>query len=108
MPEINEIIPGLWLGSRPRVSTISKLQLKGIKAIVTVDVQPLPNREFSCFKLLFIHASDYPFVELIRSFENAIRFIEENVESGVLVHWYAYHSVVNLLLALLVCLEALQ
>ncbi|CDS37796.1 dual specificity protein phosphatase 12 [Echinococcus multilocularis] len=80
---------GLWLGSRPDVSKISTLHCKGIKAILTVDLQSLPLPAFSPFKRLYIPADDTPYENLLKSFEKAITFIEENIRSGVLVHWSA-------------------
>lgn len=84
---MDEVIPGLWLGSRPDFSIIPTLHRNGIKAILTVELQPLPLPTFYPFKRLYIHASDEPYENLLKSFEKSITFIEENIKGGVLVHW---------------------
>lgn len=84
---MNEIVPGLWLGSRPGVSKIPKLNFNKIRAILTIDLQPLPAEVFSSFRLMYIAANDTPYENLLKYFEKAIRFIDENLESGILVHW---------------------
>ncbi|VDM35371.1 unnamed protein product [Hydatigera taeniaeformis] len=86
---MNEVIPGLWLGSRPDFSKVSTLHCNGIKAILTVELQPLPLPTFFAFKRLYIPANDTPYENLMKSFEKAITFIEENIRGGVLVHCLA-------------------
>ncbi|KAM7542901.1 hypothetical protein Aperf_G00000018566 [Anoplocephala perfoliata] len=86
---MNEVIPGLWLGSRPEVSNIPRLHFSKIGAILTVDLKPLPAETFSSFKLMYIAANDTPYENLLKSFEKAIKFIDENLEPGILVHCLA-------------------
>ncbi|KAL5966589.1 Dual specificity protein phosphatase 12 [Taenia solium] len=86
---MTEVVPGLWLGSRPDPSKISMLHCNEIKAILTVGLEPLPFPSFQPFKRLYIRASDEPYENLLKSFEKAITFIEENIKGGVLVHCLA-------------------
>ncbi len=78
---------GLWLGGRPRACDIQKLKNAGIRAIITVDMSPLDDFTFMTFKRLYIKAADAPDQHLIDSFEEAINFIEQYIDEGVLVHW---------------------
>lgn len=84
---MNEILPGLWLGKRPEVSTIPNLHSNKISSILTIDRTPLPAGAFSSFKVMFLPANDTPYDNLLKYFEKSINFIEKNIESGVLVHW---------------------
>lgn len=85
---MNEILPGLWLGKRPEVANIPTLHSNKINCILTIDRTPLPAGAFSSFKIMFLPANDTPYDNLLKYFEKSINFIEENIESGVLVHWY--------------------
>lgn len=84
---MDPIVSGLWLGSRPDNRDLPRLKNLGIKAIVTVDTSPLDELAFMSFNRLFIYATDDPFENLLSSFEEAVKFIDENRADGVLVHW---------------------
>nr|CDS27914.1 dual specificity protein phosphatase 12 [Hymenolepis microstoma] len=86
---MNEILPGLWLGKRPDASSVLNLHSKKISAILTIDRTPLPSGVFSSFRVMFLPANDTPYDNLLKYFERSINFIEENIESGVLVHCQA-------------------
>lgn len=83
----NEIIPGLWLGSRPVGSRFRELKTRNIHTILTIEQFPLTDVEFRSFRQKFICALDLPNENILEHFEEAFKFIEENIENGILVHW---------------------
>lgn len=84
---MNEIIPGLWLGSRPTESQILHLREVSLCAILTIDTKPLRANRFKLFRKLFKYANDKLGYGLFESFKEAFKFIEKNLESGVSVYW---------------------
>lgn len=50
--------------------------------------QPLPTESRKDFAYMFIHALDTENMDLLQSFKEAIKFIEDGRQAGgVLVHW---------------------
>ncbi|VDK85968.1 unnamed protein product [Dibothriocephalus latus] len=83
---------GLYLGSRPRNCDLPKLRKAKIKAILTVDMSPLEDAVFNNYKRLYIKLADDPSQNILTVLEEALLFIEENIQEGaVLVHWYAFY-----------------
>ncbi|CAH8593789.1 unnamed protein product, partial [Dicrocoelium dendriticum] len=90
---MNEISPGLWIGSYPFKEDISKLTRSGIKSVLTLDITPLPESIFGCFSLKFIFLRDEPGQDLLFVLEDALSFIESSLKAGgILVHWYNVSS----------------
>lgn len=85
--QMNEISPGLWIGSYPFKEDISKLMRSGIRAVLTLDITPLPESIFGCFRLKFIFLRDEPSQDLLFVLEDALSFIESSLNAGgILVH----------------------
>ncbi|KAF5394046.1 Dual specificity phosphatase catalytic domain protein [Paragonimus heterotremus] len=83
---MNEILPGLWLGSYP-FKDESNLMRVGIKSILTLDLTPLPADTFKTFDKKFIYLIDEPGQNVLDILEDALMFIETSLqEGGVLVH----------------------
>ncbi|KAF7233630.1 hypothetical protein EG68_11843 [Paragonimus skrjabini miyazakii] len=83
---MNEILPGLWLGSYP-FKDESNLMRVGIKSILTLDLTPLPADIFKTFDKKFIHLIDEPDQDVLDILEDALMFIETSLQKGgVLVH----------------------
>ncbi|CAL8083383.1 unnamed protein product [Calicophoron daubneyi] len=84
---MNEIVPGLWLGSYPFKEGIPQLFRNGIKSILTVDIAPLSEPEFNYFKLKFFNLRDEPSEDILDWLAEALDFIEHSLAvGGILVH----------------------
>ncbi|KAM3183759.1 hypothetical protein ACTXT7_009720 [Hymenolepis weldensis] len=84
--DMNEIIPGLWLGSYPYYLSFRHPEDVNIRAILTIQDRPLPKDPFTHFRQMFISGVDVPFRNLLKDFKNAFLFIEDHIRNGVLVH----------------------
>ncbi|VUZ40452.1 unnamed protein product, partial [Hymenolepis diminuta] len=82
---LNEIISGLWLGSRPDISAFPVLRRRKITAILTVETNPL-SLCFGYYKTMFIKAKDDWTQDLLDSLNRAFNFIDQNISKGILVH----------------------
>ncbi|KAM3180229.1 hypothetical protein ACTXT7_016697, partial [Hymenolepis weldensis] len=82
---MQQIIPGLWLGSRPDESQVEHLRKKNISSILTIEKTPLSLR-LPSFKRMFISIDDLPGENIFVHFERAFNFIDANISKGVLVH----------------------
>nr|VZI33198.1 unnamed protein product [Spirometra erinaceieuropaei] len=81
---------GLYLGGRPRNCDLPKLRKAKIKSILTVDLSPLEDAVFNCYKRLYIKLADDPSQNILSVLEEALLFVEENIQEGaVLVHCLA-------------------
>ncbi|KAF8563556.1 hypothetical protein P879_09384, partial [Paragonimus westermani] len=84
--EMNEILPGLWLGSHPFKDEPNLIRV-GIKSILTLDLTPLPVDAFKTFDKKFIYLIDEPGQDVLDILEDALMFIETSLQKGgVLVH----------------------
>ncbi|KAA3681259.1 uncharacterized protein DEA37_0001324, partial [Paragonimus westermani] len=86
--EMNEILPGLWLGSHPFKDAPNLIRV-GIKSILTLDLTPLPVDAFKTFDKKFIYLIDEPGQDVLGILEDALMFIETSIQKGgVLVHCF--------------------
>lgn len=85
--DMHEIIKGLWLGSRPLKQWNIYMRKQNINAILTIDSLPLTDVAFKNYKKLYLYALDAIEEVILGIFKEAFDFIDENISTGVLVHW---------------------
>ncbi|TGZ75044.1 hypothetical protein CRM22_000602 [Opisthorchis felineus] len=84
---MNEIFPGLWIGSCPFKENAPNLLRFGIKSILTLDAAPLSDGVFDCFNRKFIRLLDEPSQDVLDILEEALDFIDLSLTTGgILVH----------------------
>ncbi|OON19075.1 dual specificity phosphatase, catalytic domain protein [Opisthorchis viverrini] len=84
---MNEIFPGLWIGSCPFKENAPNLLRFGIKSILTLDALPLSDGVFDCFNRKFIRLLDEPSQDVLDILEEALDFIDLSLTTGgILVH----------------------
>ncbi|XP_059470264.1 dual specificity protein phosphatase MPK-4 [Neocloeon triangulifer] len=90
-PSVDVIEPGLLLGNLTTALDLEMLELHGVNHVLTVDSVPLPRSvtEISYIKTKFIQVTDNEKEALILHFDDGVQFINQAMESGVvLVHCY--------------------
>ncbi|XP_066143713.1 dual specificity protein phosphatase MPK-4-like [Euwallacea fornicatus] len=88
---VDEIEPGLFLGSLAAAKDIDTLHKLKISHILTIDTCPLPRTilDLSHLKTKFIQLSDLPKEDLLSHFNDTNEFIENALKGGcILVHCY--------------------
>lgn len=76
---VDEIEPGLFLGSWAAAKDIETLNKLSISHIITIDTCPLPRNitDLSHITMKFIQLSDQPKEDLLSHFDDCIQFIEQ-------------------------------
>jgi len=92
---VNEIIPGLYLGDKRAATDLDLLSKLELSHILSVDLVPLPQVVTSAFPnmaILQVNVADMVNEDLLSHFEKSNKFIKEGIHHGnVLVH--CYHGV---------------
>lgn len=86
---VNEILPGLYLGAREAARSIDTLNKRNVTHILTIEDIPLEHDVHKNFAYKYIKMADYPTSNLLDVLEECIEFIEYALGSSgtVLVHW---------------------
>lgn len=76
---VDEIEPGLFLGSWAAAKDIETLTKLRVSHIITIDTCPLPRNitDLSHLTTKFIQLSDQPKEDLLSHFDDCIHFIEQ-------------------------------
>lgn len=76
---VDEIEPGLFLGSWAAAKDIETLSKLRVSHIITIDTCPLPRNitDLSHLTTKFIQLSDQPKEDLLSHFDDCIHFIEQ-------------------------------
>lgn len=76
---VDEIEPGLFLGSLAAAKDIETLNKLKVSHIITIDTCPLPRNitELTQITTKFIQLSDQPKEDLLSHFDDCIHFIEQ-------------------------------
>ena len=92
---VNEIIPGLYLGDKRAATDLDLLSKLELSHILSVDLVPLPQVVTSAFPnmaILQVNVADMVNEDLLSHFEKSNKFVKEGIHHGnVLVH--CYHGV---------------
>lgn len=85
-PDLDCIVPGVYLGNLTAAGNLSTLANHRITHVLTVDTEPLPGHmtdKNHDFQTMFIQADDRPHVDLLSHFDDAVRFIDDAINGTV-------------------------
>lgn len=88
---VDEVLPGLYIGDFGASKDVDLLKRLNIKHILTVALESLPDTVLKALpdlNCLHIQTSDLPTTDIMTSFEQSNKFIDDGLQTGdaVLVH----------------------
>ncbi|CAK9304401.1 unnamed protein product [Gordionus sp. m RMFG-2023] len=93
MDTLNEIVKNIYLGGISAAKNTDQLKKLKVNSILTIDIQPLPNKFTNDFYYKFIYAQDSINQNLLSYFDECANFIDDCLknqenDNSILIHCF--------------------